>query len=282
VAWHKSAGDEVRQGEVVCEVTTDKVDMEVEATVDGVLTTLVAEPEQVIAVGEPIAYISSEADDLLGGLFDEPGPVPGSRLEPESRPEQELAGTTPAGNGSVPRGAVAAVPAARRVAAERGLDLATVSPSGPWATIRLADLPEPAGERVSATPGTDGGRKRGGRAVIARRMSASAQVPQFVLYRDVDVEEADRRRAGVSWTAVFTHALAVALRRNPELNATWEDGEPRRREDVAVAVAVDTERGLLAPVLSDPDLLERAELAERIRDVTGRAQTGRLEFRELA
>src|SRR5690606_41069043 len=77
-------------------------------------------------------------------------------------------------------------------------------------------------------------------------------------------------------------AIAVELRRNPELNATWEDGEPRRREDVAVAVAVDTERGLLAPVLSDPDLLERAELAERIRDVTGRAQTGRLEFRELA
>ncbi|WP_199430206.1 dihydrolipoamide acetyltransferase family protein [Qaidamihabitans albus] len=264
VAWRKSVGEAVRQGEVVCEVTTDKVDMEVEAPVEGTLTRLVAEPEDVIAVGEPIAYVTSAADDLLEGLFDD-GPVP--EPEPDRRPEPEPV-SAPA---SAPR--VAAVPAARRLAAERGVDLATVTPTGPWRTVRLADLD------AAEAPARKAGN---GRAVVARRMSASAGIPQFVLYRDVDLEAADTARRGHGWTAVLTAVLATALRRHPELNATWTEGRPRRREHVGVAIAVDTERGLLAPVLTDPDRSALGELAGRIGDVVSRARAGRLELAELS
>ncbi|MEU6643839.1 dihydrolipoamide acetyltransferase family protein [Saccharomonospora sp. NPDC046836] len=267
LAWRKAEGDPVRQGEVVCEVTTDKVDMEVEATVDGVLTRLIAEPEDVIAVGEPIAYLSSEADDLLDGLFDTPAPA---EPEPEPEPEPVAAVAAPRGNG------VAAVPAARRLAAERGIDLATLTPTGPWETIRLADLP------TVDTPPAPVKRVRGGRAAVARRMSASAQVPQFVLYRDVDLTTAATRRGAIGWTAVFTKVLATALRRHPELNAGWVDGGVRRHDHVGVALAVDTERGLLAPVVTDPDRQELATLARRISDVVGRARAGRLELAELS
>lgn len=264
VAWRKDVGDPVRQGDIVCEVTTDKVDMEVEATVDGTLARLVAEPEDVIAVGEPIAYVASEADDLLEGLFDGPEPEPEPAAEPDPEPEPEpVAVGSPGGNG------VAAVPAARRLAAERGIDLAAVTPTGPWHTIRLSDV-DGLGER--RTP-------RGGRAVIARRMAASADVPQFVLYRDVDMETA--AEAGYGWTAVFTKVLAAALRRHPELNASWVDGHLEQHERVGVALAVDTERGLLAPVLTDPDLAGLPELSGRIADVVARARSGRLGLAEL-
>ncbi|MCR3719072.1 MULTISPECIES: dihydrolipoamide acetyltransferase family protein [Prauserella salsuginis group] len=346
VAWHKAEGDEIRQGEVVCEVTTDKVDMEVEATVDGVLARLVAAPEDVIAVGDPIAYVESEAEDLLDGLFDdpepepepgaspspdaepapepEPGPEPGpeSELEPEpagaasgAQPSESatppaatppetvppaantapaVAGVTPAAAGvngaagAAPPRPPAAVPAARRLAAERGVDLAALTPTGPWDTIRVADLPatEPrAGTKPPEAPASPAGsptRRRDGRAAIARRMTASTDVPQFVLYRDVDLDEAQRRRDGVSWTVVFTRVLAAALRRHPELNATWTDGGVQPCDRLSVAIAVDTERGLLAPVLTDPDSGDLPTLARRIDDVVTRARTGRLELSELS
>ncbi|GHE89422.1 dihydrolipoamide acetyltransferase component of pyruvate dehydrogenase complex [Amycolatopsis deserti] len=260
VTWHKAEGDEVRAGEVVCEVTTDKVDMEVEATADGTLVRIVAQPEDVVAVGEPIAYLATTADDLLDGLFDTPAPEPVPESEPVPEPEPE---PVPVAVTAGPA-RVAAVPAARRAAAERGIDLATITPTGPAATIRLSDLPP-----------LEVGPRRGPRAVIARRMSASAQVPQFVVYRDLEMTA-----TGGDWTVVFVRALATALRRHPELNAEWADGDVRRHGHVGVALAVDTPRGLLAPVLRDPDLDDG--LAGRVRDVVRRARAGKLTLAEMS
>ncbi|TNC29476.1 dihydrolipoamide acetyltransferase family protein [Amycolatopsis alkalitolerans] len=261
VGWRKAEGDEVRAGDVVCEVTTDKVDMEVEGSVDGTLIRIVAQPEDVVAVGEPIAYLATTADDLLDGVFD--GPV-----EAEAVPEPELVEATPArcevGQAAAPPGWIPAVPAARNAAAERGLDLATVTPSGPGGTIRLADLPP-------VRP------RRSPRTAIARRMSASAEVPQFVLYRDLDLVPSPH-----GWTTMFVRAFAKALRRHPELNAEWADGQVRSHDHVGVAVAVDTERGLLAPVLSDPDLDDPGALRERIGDVVRRARAGKLALGEMS
>ncbi|MFJ8819536.1 dihydrolipoamide acetyltransferase family protein [Amycolatopsis thermoflava] len=337
VTWHKSEGDEVRAGEVVCEVATDKVDMEVEAPADGTLARIVAQPDDVVAVGEPIAYLTTAAEDLLAGLFDGPAPEPAPQPEREREPEPvpaapaaaqpkpkpaapaaaqpgpapavpaaaepesvpaapaaaqpepvpaALAAAQPKPKPAAPAAAqpkpkpaapaaaqpkpkpaaparVAAVPAARRAAAERGIDLATITPTGPAATIRLADLPP-----LEVKP------RRSPRAVIARRMSASAQVPQFVVYRDLEVPAAG------DWTTVFLRALAGALRRHPELNAEWADGDVRRHDHVGVALAVDTGRGLLAPVLRDPDLDDG--LAERVRDLVRRARAGKLTLAEMS
>ena len=288
VAWRKAEGDQVRAGEVICEVMTDNVDMEVEGNVDGTLTRIVAQPEDEVAVGEPIAYIATEADDLLGGLFDAPdggteaAPVP----EPEAVPVaaeaddlleglfDPLAESMPVPAPElvpeiVPSGAPAwipAVPAARKAAAERGLDLATLTPSGPAGTIRLADQPP-----VRPKP------RRSPRAAVARRMSASAEVPQFVVYRDLDLTPSPH-----GWTTVFVRAFAQALRRHPELNAEWADGQVRPHDHVGVALAIDTERGLLAPVLSDPDSDDPDTLGKRIADVVRRARAGKLTLAEMS
>jgi pyruvate dehydrogenase E2 component (dihydrolipoamide acetyltransferase) len=256
LVWHKAPGDRVDEGEVVCEVATDKVDMEVEATVAGTLTRLLAAPEDVIEVGAPIAYVATESDELLDGLFDNPPPEPA----PEGRAEPPP--PTPVLSGR------AAVPAARRLAAERGIDLTTITPTGPWDTIRLSD--------VDIAPRRKAGN---GRAAVAGRMAASAQVPQYVLHRDLNLEET-RRTHG--WTVLLVHAFAAALRRHPDLNASWGDGDVQRHDHVGVALAVDTARGLLAPVLTDPDLDTLDTLAARVAAVVGRARAGRLGLAELS
>jgi pyruvate dehydrogenase E2 component (dihydrolipoamide acetyltransferase) len=110
-------------------------------------------------------------------------------------------------------------------------------------------------------------------------MAASTQVPQFVLYRDLDLHENPRTH---SWTVLLTHAFAAALRRHPDLNASWTDGAVRHHDHVGVALAVDTERGLLAPVLTDPDLTTLDTLASRIGDVLEKARAGRLGLVELS
>ncbi|HEX6355942.1 dihydrolipoamide acetyltransferase family protein [Actinophytocola sp.] len=253
LTWHRAEGDRVEAGDVVCEVATDKVDMEVEATVAGTLTRLLAAPEDVIPVGDPIAYVSTEADELLGGLFE---------TEP---PRREPPPPEPAAPPEPPR--APAVPAARRLAAERGIDLATITPTGPWGTVRLSD--------VAVMPR----KPNRGRAAVARRMEASARVPQFVLHCDLDLEDV-RRTHG--WTVLLTHAFARALRRHPELNASWVDGALRYHEHVGVALAVDTSHGLLAPVLTNPDRASPGELAGRIADVVERARGGRLSLAELS
>jgi pyruvate dehydrogenase E2 component (dihydrolipoamide acetyltransferase) len=253
LTWHKAPGDEIREGEVVCEVSTDKVDMEVEAPLSGTLTRLLATPEDVIPVGQPIAYLTADTEALLGDLLDPQPPEPSPRPVPEGRAEPPPPAPV--------NGTISAVPAARRLATERGIDLTTITPTGPWNTIRLSDVPE--------RPGRS-------RAAIASRMTASTQVPQFVLYRDLDLETRTH-----NWTVHLTHAFAAALRRHPDLNATWRDGTPERHTHVGVALAVDTERGLLAPVLTDPDLATLDALAARIDDVVTRARTGKLTLAEL-
>jgi pyruvate dehydrogenase E2 component (dihydrolipoamide acetyltransferase) len=115
------------------------------------------------------------------------------------------------------------------------------------------------------------------RTAIARRMTVSARIPQFVLHRDLDLDDTT---APHGWTVLFTHAFAKALRRHPDLNATWTD-TIHHHDHIGVALAVDTERGLLAPVLTDPDLTTQDTLAERINDLVKRARTGKLTLEEL-
>jgi pyruvate dehydrogenase E2 component (dihydrolipoamide acetyltransferase) len=110
-------------------------------------------------------------------------------------------------------------------------------------------------------------------------MVATTQVPQYVLYRDLDLEATPRTHG---WTVLLTHAFAAALRRHPDLNAGWADGSVRYHDQVGVALAVDTGHGLLAPVLTDPDLDDLDTLAARVADVVGRARAGRLGLAELS
>lgn len=131
LVWRREPGDAIKAGDVICEVASDKVDMEVESPVEGTLSRLVAEPDQVLAVGEPLAFISSDADDMLEGLFDD-GPAAAAADHPEPQPAAAAAAVAVASPPSR-RGPRPAVPFARRRASELHVEINAVIGSVPMA-----------------------------------------------------------------------------------------------------------------------------------------------------
>lgn len=115
------------------------------------------------------------------------------------------------------------------------------------------------------------------RAAVARKMSESATVPQFTVWRDIDLEEADRHRSGISWTTVLLRAYAAALREVPELLCRWEEDRATPSGPPAVALAVATKGGLLVPVFVEPDRSDPQSLDREVKHVVATAHSGRLD-----
>jgi pyruvate dehydrogenase E2 component (dihydrolipoamide acetyltransferase) len=112
-------------------------------------------------------------------------------------------------------------------------------------------------------------------------MVQSAAVPQFVVFRDLDLEVLAAARGRVSWTALLVAAHATALRGDPALHAVWAGERREPLEHLRVAVAVDTPHGLLAPTLPDPDRMPVAELDRAVGALAARAREGRLSLDDL-
>ncbi len=282
--WMVEVGAEVAEGDVVCEVMTDKVDMEVESTVSGTLVEIVV-ASGMADVGDPIAWV--EGEDTGGGFGDlltEPQPDAVAPPEPQdvapAEPEPEPAGPEPE-----PAGPVAAVPRARGLARERGVDLATVTGSGPAGLVRVEDVealrapetaPAPAAPPAAAAPVAPD-RRRAVRRAVARAMTPTAVIPQFTVWREIELDTADATRQGLSWTTVLLRAYAAALRAVPDLLSRWEDDGPSAAGPPSVALAVATDRGLLVPTFVEPDLVPADQLDGEIRAVVASAQTGRVD-----
>lgn len=302
VEWLAEVGGTVKNGDAIVVVTTDKVDMEVEATFDGVLEEIVAPEGAQIPVGQPMAYLQTEAEDLLGDLFDAPAAPPTEAPAVPAAPGPGVEAASPA-DGSAD---VRAVPLARRIAAEAHIDLRQVAPTGPARTIRARDVRE-AIERaqqpadapsvpavpapvtrvapVATAPVVPAGgallgddRTRRIRVATANVMAASAAVPQFTVFRALDLGRLARAREvslkGVSWTSILVRAYALVLREFPQLNGFWVGNGVQANQAVGVALAVDTPRGLLAPVLADPDRVTLRELDRRIREIAEAIKRG--------
>jgi pyruvate dehydrogenase E2 component (dihydrolipoamide acetyltransferase) len=222
ITWVKHEGDQVRAGEVIAEVNSDKVEMEVESPADGTLVRLAAAEGEVVPVGAPIATLETEAEDLLGGILG-PSAGDGAAKEAEARPDGgETAAPPPTGQAPPPdtadkapappatteqppaaaAGPAPVVPAARRRAAELGVDLSAVAGSGRDGLVRVADVeaaaapaapvaPAPAA-RPPAAPVEAGDVEEVPltpmRRVVARRLTESMQsAPHFYLTVRVDV-----------------------------------------------------------------------------------------------
>ncbi|HKC97911.1 MAG TPA: dihydrolipoamide acetyltransferase family protein [Methylomirabilota bacterium] len=193
-----------------------------------------------------------------------------------------------AGNGQAGR-LVAASPKARRLAAERGLDLAALRGSGPGGAILADDVPTAA--RAAAAPALSAGPREGAPSVgtvwriMAERMTASwTSAPHFYLVREVNVSrlaswlEQARRQTGahVTYTDLLVKLVAAALSRHPRANASWRDGAIVQNTDINIGLAVAIEDGLVVPVIHRADSLRLPEIAARRADVVGRAQAGKL------
>jgi pyruvate dehydrogenase E2 component (dihydrolipoamide acetyltransferase) len=198
-------------------------------------------------------------------------------------------------------GPVAAVPRARGLAREQGVDLATVSGTGPHGLVRVQDVEQLVQPTPASTPGStptppsaptpapapaaavapapSKDRTAKIRAAVARKMTESAAVPQFTVWRDLTLDRADAGRNGISWTTVLLRTYAAALREVPELLSRWDaatssavpSGPP------AIALAVATPGGLMVPVFTEPDARDPHELDAEVKAVVAAAHAGRLE-----
>jgi pyruvate dehydrogenase E2 component (dihydrolipoamide acetyltransferase) len=310
--WMKAPGDTVKKGEPIVEIETDKVTVEVESPAAGTLGDVTAHEGDVIPVGQGIAKIYApgegpstqqgngrqsdgaiKASPLARKLAAEHG-VDLARIKTASgkiekadvlaHVEQRVAATAGAAARLAP-----ASPKARRLAAERGLDLRALRGSGPHGAILFNDLP--ATPSPITSPGMRGAeppRAEGVSSIwriMADRMTASwTSAPHFYLVREVNVSRlvAWRERAGkqggarVTYTDLLVRLVAAALTRHPAVNAAWANGSIMRHTEVNVGLAVAVDDGLVVPVLHRADTLSVTDIAARREDLVARAQAGTL------
>lgn len=331
-AWSKAAGDEVARDEPIGELETDKITQEVTAFRAGTLAAILVAQGETVPIGTTIAVIAKEGESLTedearawaaAGKPEAAAPAP-PPAPPREAPEAPEASEAPAPEPVVspppaPAPATAPTPAAaaggrvrtspavRQAARERGIDLATVAPSGPGGRVVMADLdaaaaappaaaPTPAAaplpppgegevvERVAMSRST---------SVMSRHMVASKQTsPHFTIVDEVDMGETlavhKRLRAaygesGVRLTlqAFFVRAAVAALREHPRVNASLEGEEILLRRYYHIGMAASVGEDLVVPVVRHADRLDLQGLAARIGALSASAREGRLTMADI-
>jgi len=292
VRWLKSEGDQVEKGEPLYELDTDKVTQEVEADASGVLLKILAGEGEEIEVGKRIAVIGEEGEEVADegeaavevdeDQQEEGSPAPAREEERErgreaAKEEAEQQETARA------NGRIKASPLARRIARERGIDLASLSGTGPEGRIVAEDVERAATAPAHATVGAAPLEAEvvpltSLRKTIARRLTEAWQAPAFQISMSADMTRAQELHArlrdqGVSVTDILTKLAAIALLRHREVNAQFADDELRIFPTANVGLAVATERGLVVPVIRECErkslveiAIERGQLVERARE----------------
>ena len=325
--WHVKAGDAVTAGQVICEIETDKATMEVEAVDEGKIGRIVVpEGAEGVKVNDVIAVLLEEGETEAK---DTPAAAPPAAPNSEAPAPKEKAPAPRAEAAPAPRTAApqpAAVPAstgnrifasplAKRIAADRGIDLASLKGSGPNGRIVKADVenakaaaakPAPAAAPTAApkaapapaqpivtAPGDQRIPHTAVRKVIARRMLESKQtVPHFYLTVEFEIdallaaraainEVARKKEARVSVNDMVIKACAKALRDHPECNASWTEDEMIQYGAVDISVAVATDRGLITPIIRNADMKGAAQISLEMKDLAARAKVGKLKLEEF-
>jgi pyruvate dehydrogenase E2 component (dihydrolipoamide acetyltransferase) len=299
VKWLKAEGDRVTKGEPLYELDTDKVTQEVEAEAAGVLLKI-AVPEGEVPVGTTIAFIGEKGEsvpDVSGngkvGAAGEPKPAE-APASPEPAREPEPATAVPRQEGE----RIKASPLARRIARERGIELASVAGTGPEGRIVAEDVDRAAAGASgrTASPALPVGEVESVpltsiRRTIARRLTAAWQVPVFQLQVSADMEHANRVVAGarelhpevkVSVTDLLTKICASALARHPEVNVSFTEEALLRHPAANVGIAVSAPQGLVVPVVKNAERLSLAEIAAVRSQLVDRARSQRLTQEDMA
>ena len=302
VRWLKAEGDTVEKGEPLYELDTEKVTQEVEAEASGVLLKIaVAEGE--VEVGHTVAVIGEQGEDVSAFVSSNGGEAPAPAAAEEASKESTAESET-GGNGPAPApaptqqgGRIKASPLARRIARERGIDLAQVRGTGPEGRIVAEDVeraehapaagPAPAavvpGE-VEEIPLTSV------RKTIARRLTEAWQAPVFQLRVSADMTATNelRRRLVDSGldpkptvSDILTKLAAVALLRHRELNAHFTGESIRRFPTANVGLAVAAPQGLVVPVIRSAERLTLAEIAQARSDLVSRARANKLRLEDI-
>jgi pyruvate dehydrogenase E2 component (dihydrolipoamide acetyltransferase) len=301
VRWLKAEGDQVQKGEPLYELDTDKVTQEVEADFGGVLLKILVR-EGEVPVGTPVAFLG-EAGESVPEVAPAPAPEPEAApasvaTSAETVPEMRREATGEAGGAIQVDGRIKASPLARRIARERGIDLAALSGTGPEGRIVAEDVERAlvtGTAAVRAAPARVSGAVErveltSLRRAVARRMAEAWTAPAFQIVMSADMTRAQELRARLverhpgerpTVTDVLTKVCALALMRHRDVNALYADDAVELYPSANVGIAVATERGLLVPVIPGCEDLTVAQIAVARADLVGRARDGKLQTADL-
>jgi pyruvate dehydrogenase E2 component (dihydrolipoyllysine-residue acetyltransferase) len=298
LTWLKQVGDEVAVGDELVEIETDKANMAYEADTAGTLQEILAQEGETLPIGAPIARIGEDGAGGSSGQDESArpaGPVSDTGL---SLPGEPSASSPPTGGVSEAGGErVKASPLARRLAKEKGLDLASLHGSGPGGRVVKSDVegaaaptaavaPEAAPSIETAKGETQTRELNKLQQTIARRMAESkATAPHFYLTIEIDMGKAVEARAALkaaaregevvpSFNDMVVKACAIALREFPKANGAYRDGRFEMYSRVNVGVAVAAEEALVVPTIFDADKKGLRQIAEDTRAVAAKVRDG--------
>ncbi|HVY75868.1 MAG TPA: pyruvate dehydrogenase complex dihydrolipoamide acetyltransferase [Puia sp.] len=311
--WHKKVGDAVKKGDILADIETDKATMELESYKAGKLLYTGAEKGQKIAVNDLLAIIGEEGkvnvQQIVEAAKNKGANAPvAAAAKQESAPAQTAASTTtttaadqvqPALNGN---GRIKASPLAKKLASEKGIDLSRLHGSGDNGRIVKKDVTEynpatasapvqtsAAPAQPSAPSGTvsfDEVPVSQMRKAIARRLAESKFTsPHFYLTMSVDMDKAVESRAKlndissikISFNDLVLKATAIALKKHPAVNSSWQGDKIRINHHVNIGVAVAVEDGLLVPVVRFADGKSLSQIATEVKDFAQRAKAKKLQ-----
>lgn len=288
IEWRKREGENVREGEVIAIIETEKLTAEIKAPISGVLLKIYYPPKSEVAVGQIIAYIGEPGEkppeiSERAAIVEKPMPAP--EIKPIPTP--------------TPTRVVRATPRARRLAEEKNIDLSTITGSGPGGLITEEDVLREIERREKYT--STGVRVRENipltpmRETIAKRMVESLQtMAQVTLGYEAVVDALVELREEllrsleekiglrITYTDILVKIVAMLLREHPYLNAVLEEGRIRLLEDINIGVAVALDHGLIVPVVKNADKKKFEDIVREVHTLIEKARKGSLSVDEVS
>lgn len=322
-AWHKKVGDDVKKGDLLADIETDKATMELESYKDGKLLHQGAQPGEKIAVNDLLAIIGEEGKvDVAAVVAATKGGGQQAAPQQQDAPQQQQAAQAPQASAQPQQqatqtaaapaanadGRVKASPLAKKLAAEKGIDINQVQGSGdngrivksdidnfkPQAQQQAAAQPQQAAAAaqpvVSGQEGYTDNNVSQMRKVIAKRLGESKfSAPHFYLTMEITMDNAMQARTQmnelsdvkISFNDMVVKAAAMALRKHPAVNSSWMGDFIRQYQHIHVGVAVAIEDGLIVPVIRFADQKGLSAIAAEVKELAGKAKAKKLQPNEF-
>ncbi|MCK0144569.1 pyruvate dehydrogenase complex dihydrolipoamide acetyltransferase [Arenibacter sp. F26102] len=319
--WLKKVGDEVEEGDILAEIETDKATMEFESFYSGILLYVGINEGETAPVDSVLAVIGPKGTDVDAVLS--AGSGSGAVAGTESAPEETKKAESPSSNGQESTAISAndgqrifASPLAKKIAQDKGIDLAEVKGSGDQGRIIKKDVEEyqpkqksaekagPVQEKAASTQtavaapinlpvgqeGTEDVKNSQMRKVIAKRLGESKfSAPHYYLTIEVDMDYAKTSReqinglpdTKVSFNDMVVKACAMALKKHPQVNTSWNNETTRYNHHIHIGVAVAVEEGLLVPVLKFADQMTLTQIGASVKDLAGKARNKKISPAEM-
>jgi pyruvate dehydrogenase E2 component (dihydrolipoamide acetyltransferase) len=290
ISWLKKEGDSVAKGEALLEIETDKAVMEIESPGDGVLAGVKVQPGAEVPVGRTIAWIVRPgevppADEVATTSGRKTTAVVPSVGSPTVSVNQSAQSASPA---------IKISPKARRLASERGVNLANVRGSGPGGEILASDILAAAEPKAGSSPPVVESGGPIARLMAERTTQSWTTVPHFFIVRDVDAgalndarqklapEIEQSRGLKLTHTDLLAALVARVLPKHHRINASWTGEGVRTNAEINIGLAMVVDDGVVAPVIHNADKSKLGEIATQRRDLTERARSGKLRPADMA